>query len=62
MYFSMAWREEPPRSFRAEMAALIISKYGGWSAALSCFVAALVVAGSGSDISKFLYNYEQIEH
>ena len=32
MYFSMACRDEPPRSFIAAIAAVIMSMYGGWAA------------------------------
>ena len=44
----MAWRDEPFRSFSAEMAALIMSKYGGCSdgfAGFFGFAAGLDFAG-----------------
>merc|ERR1719416_194463 len=38
-YLRMAWRDEPPLSLRAGMAARIIALNGGWAAGLATFLA-----------------------
>merc|ERR1719319_1373882 len=39
IYLRMAWRDEPPLSLRAGMAARIIALNGGWAAGLATFLA-----------------------
>ena len=57
MYFRMACRDEPFRSFKEVMAATIISIYLGCSAGLAGFLA----AGFGvPDIFKIVLNYFSI--
>ena len=63
MYFSMAWREEPFRSFSDAMAALIMSRYGGCSAGFAGFLgfaAGLALAGdfTASDMLKILDTFK----
>ena len=59
MYFLMAWRDEPPRSFKLLMAALTMSAVFGCDAAFGFFAlsdfgffaAFLGVAGAGAGVA-----------
>ena len=55
MYLRMAWRDEPPRSFKPAMAWWIISEYLGWAAGFlgfeAFFLGLLVTAGAAAAVS-----------
>ena len=51
----MAWRDDPVRSFKARIAALIMSLYFGCSASFTCFLAFETFFAEASDILTYKY-------